>query len=63
MRPYNTVEKPAFSNIVNALNSSYSVPGRKRLPDSLIPKLYNETHEVIEHILYKVTDVSLMILS
>ena len=51
LRPYSTVSKPGFVNLMNTLEPSYVVPSRTHFSDKVIPELYEATKsEVIEAI-------------
>ncbi|XP_069114244.1 E3 SUMO-protein ligase ZBED1-like isoform X1 [Argopecten irradians] len=47
LRPYSKVESPKFKDFTKSLDPRYYVPGRKRFSEAIIPRLYNETKQIV----------------
>lgn len=58
MLPIHVVEKPAFKNLVRALDSRYELPGRNYFTRTAIPTRYAEVKESIRKMLKNVCFVS-----
>ncbi|KAL2079766.1 hypothetical protein ACEWY4_025510 [Coilia grayii] len=47
LRPYSVVENEGFSNMVEVLEPCYTIPGRKQMSESVIPRLYETLKESV----------------
>ncbi|KAF2900303.1 hypothetical protein ILUMI_05889 [Ignelater luminosus] len=58
-QPFRVVEDPEFKKFIYMLCLNYKMPNRKTISNSLIPRLYNSTKEVISNELSDVDAVCL----
>lgn len=47
MQPFNTVEKPAFKEMLQNFDNKYELPGKTYISKTAIPNLYNQVKEDI----------------
>lgn len=47
MQPFNTVEKPAFRDMLQTFDRQYELPSRKYVSQTAIPELYNRVKDLI----------------
>lgn len=50
MQPFNILEDRGFRNFVKILNSSYHLPSRKYVSNTLLPALYKEKYNYVENV-------------
>ena len=59
MQPFSLVENKGFRRFVHHLDPRYELPGRKKLTEDLIPRLYSEAVESMKRELEKVDYVAI----
>ncbi|CAH1104409.1 unnamed protein product [Psylliodes chrysocephalus] len=59
LQPFSIVEDEAFKEYTYALNSSYSLPSRKTLSNTLLPAKYEELHIKVTEVLKSAKSVSI----